>query len=165
MAWEIFRGDMFQLEIALDQSLLTAIELKASMKQIKDVDIRLAIGIGTQEYKTKKITESNGSAYSNSGLCFENLKSRRLAIKTPWEDFDSMWNLNLRLASLAIDHWTPATAQVMEIALKNPNLNQKSIAKKLKKSQSTISANLKRAGYEEIYAMLQYFADQIGKKM
>jgi len=163
--WEIFRGDMFQLETEPEQSLKTAIEIKAKIKQIKNLDVRIAIGIGPAEFKTKSITQSNGTVYSNSGICFENLKKRRLAIQTSWPKFDDNWNLTLRLLSLTTDNWTPATAQIMEVAFQNPKLNQKGLSKKLKRSQSTISASLKRAGYDEISLLLSHFNEDLSNSI
>jgi len=92
-------------------------------------------------------------------MCFENLKKRRLGIKTPWDRFDEEWNLKLRLLSLTIDNWTPTTANNIKEAIDNRDLNQTSLAKKLKRSQSTISESLSRAGYDEIIMLLFYFSD------
>jgi len=96
-------------------------------------------------------------------MCFENLKKRRLGIKTPWDRFDEEWNLKLRLLSLTIDNWTPTTANNIKEAIDNRDLNQTSLAKKLKRSQSTISESLSRAGYDEIIMLLFYFSDQLNK--
>ena len=148
---------MFQLEAKPKEALKTALEIKTKIKQIKGLDVRIAIGIGTGEHKTDKIKESNGSAYSNSGICFENLKKRRLAIKTPCEKFDKDWNLSFRLLSLTIDGWTPTGAKIIEEALKNKNLNQKALAKKLKKTQSTISKSLNQSGYNEVNLLINHF--------
>jgi len=163
--WEIFRGDMFQLETTPELSLQIALEIKARIRQIKNLDVRIAIGIGTSEHRTKNITESNGNAYTNSGTCFDSLKKRKLAIKTPWKEFNEAWDLKLRLASLTTDNWKPATAQIVEAAFKTENLNQTSLAKKLNRSQSTISESLKRAGYDEIKLLLLYFMDQVNKRV
>jgi len=60
-----------------------------------------------------------------------------------------------------MDSWTPATADTMAYALLHPQYNQKTISKKLKKSQSTISANLNRAGYEEVSKMITRYQEMI----
>jgi hypothetical protein len=46
--------------------------LKATIKQHKALDVRMAIGIGTIDYTSNKVTESNGSAFIRE--CFEGLK-------------------------------------------------------------------------------------------
>ena len=164
--WEIFRGDMFQLEVDTKDAVLAAIVIKAHIKTYEKLDVRIAIGIGDTSYRSKKITESNGDAYMHSGRCFEGLKRNRLAIVTPWpEDIDEEINLYLILASLTMDSWTPATADTMAYALLHPDYNQATISKKLKKSQSTISANLNRAGYDEIVKMINRCQEIINNKM
>lgn len=165
-SWEIFRGDMFQLEVEPIHAILAAIVIKAHIKTYEKLDIRIAIGIGTTSYRSKKITESNGDAYIHSGRCFESLKRNRLAIVTPWsEEIDKEMNLYLTLASLTMDNWTPATADTMAYALLHPDDNQATISKKLKKSQSTISANLNRAGHDEVEQMIKRCEELISHKM
>ena len=81
LTWEIYRGDSFQLEVNPNLALEACILIKATIKQFENIDVRLAIGIGEKEYHSESITESNGSAFVNSGECFENLKKTTLAIK------------------------------------------------------------------------------------
>lgn len=159
--WEVYRGDSFQLEITPKDALKAAFLIKASIKQFKHNDVRLAIGIGDKTYDSEKITESNGSAFVNSGQCFEQLKKTTLAIKSPSVDFDYQMNLMLELALLVMDHWKPATSTILKYTLEHPNLNQKVIAKELKKSQSNISEGLKRGGYDELSKLLSYYESQI----
>ena len=164
--WEIFRGDMFQLEVETKGAILAAIVIKAHIKTYEKLDVRIAIGVGKTSYRSNKITESNGDAYMHSGRCFEELKRNRLAMVTPWpEDVDREINLYLLLASLTMDSWTPATADTMAYALLHPEHNQATISKKLKKSQSTISANLNRAGHDEIVKMIKRCEEIINNKM
>ncbi len=162
--WEIFRGDSFQLEVPVEDSLLAAIRIKALIKQHKNLDVRIAIGIGKQDYKRDSITESNGEAYTNSGTCFEQLKKRRLAIKSPWRELDEEWNLYLDLASLSMNHWASKTAMILKVNLDHPEISQVELSKMLDRSQSTISEALKRAGFDEIEKLLKRFASQIPHK-
>ena len=155
--WEIYRGDKFQIELDPKDVLRIAILLKASIKREKNQDVRMAIGIGNKSYTGNKILESNGEAYINSGHCFDNLKKKKLAIKSPWDKFDAQWNLYLRLASLTMDDWAPMTANIVSEALTNSNSTQSQIAKKLNRTQGRISEGLQRAGYDEILLTLEYF--------
>jgi len=159
--WEIYRGDSFQLEIKPELALETCILIKATIKQFEDIDVRLAIGLGDKNYDSDKITESNGSAFVNSGECFENLKKTTLAIKSPFEAFDTSINIMLDLAQLTINNWSSTSANLIKIALKNPNLNQNQIAEILKKTQGNISQGLKRAGFDEIQKLLNYYKAQV----
>src|SRR5690606_30888747 len=96
--WEIYRGDSFQLEIAqAEESLRACLKIKSSIKQEKNLDVRMGIGLGNKNYTAKKINESNGEAFVNSGEAFEGLKKSTLAIKSPWEDIDRQLNLYFEL--------------------------------------------------------------------
>lgn len=159
--WEIYRGDSFQLEVKPKEALKAAILIKTSLKQSKHIDVRLAIGIGDKSYDSNKITESNGSAFVNSGQCFEQLKKTTLAIKSPLADFDSQMNLMLELALLVMDYWKPTTSTILKYTLEHPNQNQEVVAKHLNKSQSNISEGLKRGGYDELSKLLSYYESQI----
>ncbi|WP_282124030.1 SatD family protein [Algibacter mikhailovii] len=159
--WEIYRGDSFQLEVPIQDALKAAFLIKAAIKQHKNLDVRLAIGIGKKTFSTPKITESNGSAFVNSGECFETLKKTTLAIKSPYKSFDDQINIMLELAQLTTNYWTSTSANLVKTALEHPQLNQKALAKKLNKTQGNISQGLKRAGYDELSKLLDYYKNQI----
>ena len=69
--WEVYRGDEFQLKIEDEKALRVAIVLKAKIKTIKGLDVRMGIGIGEESFKGASVSESNGSAYQLSGRIFE----------------------------------------------------------------------------------------------
>ncbi len=162
--WEIYRGDSFQLEVSPIKALEAAILIKATMKQFKPLDVRIAIGIGDKTYGAKTIKESNGSAFVNSGECFEQLKKQNIAIKSPIETFDETINLMLQLALLTMDYWKPAYSAIIKTALEHPKKTQEQLAHILGKTQSTISEGLKRSGYEEIKKMITYYQTHIQTK-
>jgi len=159
--WEIYRGDSFQLRTTAKDALLVVMHLKAVIKQFKKLDVRMAIGIGEETYTAKKVTESNGSAYVNSGSCIERLKKQTMAIQSPWEDFDKTLNLLLDVVDLTINNWTPNHALLVKTSLENPGKTQAEIAEKLNKKQSNISAALKRAGFDEIEKILKFYTQKI----
>lgn len=159
--WQIYRGDSFQLETTPEKALEAAILIKATIKQFKKLDVRLAIGIGNKTYISEKITESNGDAFVNSGECFESLKKTTLGIKSSFEDFDESINTMLNLALLTINNWTTTTAKIVKIALEKPELNQVQLAHYFNNTQGNISKGLKRAGFDEISKLLQYYKTQI----
>lgn len=159
--WEIYRGDSFQLEIRPEQALQACMLIKATIKQFEGLDVRLAIGIGEKTFQSKNITESNGSAFVNSGTCFENLKKTTLAVKSPFELFDTSINIMLELAQLTINNWSSTSAILVKTTLENPGLNQNQLAKIFKKTQGNISQGLKRAGFDEISKLLDYYKTQI----
>jgi len=155
--WEVYRGDSFQLEVDSKDALNTCFFIKSSMKQLKEIDVRMAIGIGEKSYKASKITESNGSAFTHSGQCFEQLKKRNLAIKSPWIEIDDTLNLMIELFLLTSDKWALVSAEIVHKAMLYPALNQTQLAEKLGKSQSAISEALQRAGYVEMNRLIKYY--------
>ncbi|MEM6515746.1 MAG: SatD family protein, partial [Bacteroidota bacterium] len=161
--WDLYRGDSFQLEISPEKALFATLIIKARLKHHCDLKARIAIGIGDKSYDAENVTESNGSAFLNSGECFEKLKKNTLAISTGSEDLNQTLNLMFQLASVTIDNWTPAAAELVEIALKHPNYNQKQIAETLQTTQSNVSQGLNRGGYDELSKLISYFESKITK--
>lgn len=161
--WEIYRGDSFQLQTTQENALEAAIYIKASIKQIRHMDVRIAIGLGEKNYEAPKITESNGPAFVNSGQCFENLKKQNLGIRTPNKKFDEQINLLLELALLTMDNWTPAISKTVKCAMENPGMNQKELASLLNKSQGNISEELNKAGFDEVKKMIQFYNNQLAQ--
>lgn len=161
--WEVFRGDSIQLITSPLNALNLGILLKAVTKQIPNLDIRMAIGIGEITYRSEKVSSSNGPAFINSGEAFDGLTKNTLAIKSPWKDFDEVLNIMLDLATLTMDNWKPAMAEIFKKQLENPNLKQVEIAESLNKKQSNVSYSLKKAGYDEIMNCIEYYNREIVK--
>lgn len=65
--WEIYRGDSFQIQVNIEEALITAICIRALIKTNSKIDVRISIGIGDVSFKGKKVIESNGTAFINSG--------------------------------------------------------------------------------------------------
>ncbi|MBW8244544.1 transcriptional regulator [Muricauda oceani] len=161
--WEIYRGDSFQLQTKPENALEAAIYIKASIKQIRHLDVRIAIGLGEKNYDAPKITESNGTAFVNSGERFENLKKQNLGIKTPNEKFDGHMDLLLELALLTMDDWTPAISRTVQCTMDYPEMNQKELAALLNKSQGNISEELNKAGFDEVKKMIHFYREQLAQ--
>ncbi|WP_440121880.1 SatD family protein [Tenacibaculum sp. Ill] len=165
--WELFRGDSFQIEIEnIADALLYAIKLKTNIKKIKDLDIRLAIGIGNKNFDTDKITEANGEAFINSGYAFDHLlKKQNLALKTPWKDINEEFEVSLGLSLLIMDSWTTNSAAFVYMSLQNPECTQKVIAKKLAISESSASERRKRSGFDEIMKLEKRYRKLMNQKL
>lgn len=160
--WEMYRGDSFQLITPPMKVLHTACILKAGIKKMKNMDVRIGIGIGDIQYRAEKVTESNGTAFINSGNSFDSIKKQTLSIKTPWNDFDEKINIMLNLATLTMDRWSEKTAEIILIKFREQDLSQKEIATLLhKKGQGNISEALKRGGYDEIMQFIEYYQKRI----
>jgi hypothetical protein len=162
--WEVFRGDSFEVEIKdASLSLLTAIKIKAAIKCIKKLDVRMAIGIGKKTYDARKITESNGPVFVYCGEIFESLvrEKQNLAIATSSASFTSEMNLLLRFALIAMDNWTVNSAEAVYLALNNPGISQAQLGKMLGIKQNAVSNRLKRAYFAEISGLLILYRDKI----
>ena len=155
--WEVFRGDSFQLEIEFEKVLEVVLCIKALIKTNSKIDVRMAIGIGEKEYNGVKISESNGSAFINSGEAFEQLKNNTLLLKSLNQEFDDFFNPILKLVDFISSNWKPVAAETIFFALTHPTLKQKEIAVQLSKDNTTISKALKRGAYDEIMDVLNLY--------
>jgi|SRR5690606_11982041 len=163
--WEVTRGDSFQVEIIQPEGALRkALHIKALIKRIAGLDVRMAIGIGTKTYHAAKISEANGDAFVRSGRLFDQLKKNTLAISSPWDDVDKAVNICLDLALLTMDRWTPNSAEIMALTIENPKKTQLELGKILQISQGRISERQQRAGFDEIMKMEAYFRESILQK-
>ena len=138
-------------------------KLKASLRSVKDINVRMALGLGTRTYNAAKVTESNGSAFVHSGEKFEmlNQQKQNLAIKSDWPEFDEEINLYLKLALIAMDNWTVNTAEIVKVAMENPEKPQQQLGKLIGIKQSAISSRLRRAYYEEIMEINEMYRKKL----
>ena len=162
--WEIYRGDSFQIEIRdWYQAFEMAVLIKATIKSIKALDVRMAIGVGEKTHKAKRISESNGSAFIYSGEEFEKLKQNKvhLAIKTANNELNKELNLYFKLALIAMDNWTKKSAEIVTLSIKNPELPQEELGNIIGIKQNTVSEHLKRASFEEIMEVDKMYRHKI----
>ena len=167
-SWEIFRGDSFQIEIKKPEAaMLAALKIKSRVAAIKNLNVRMSIGIGEKTYNAAKITEANGNAFVRSGEAFEKLKTSRqtIMIASPWSDFDYTINTMLSLACITIDAWSVTSASFIATILKYPNLPQKDIGRKMKITQSSVSERRKRSRYDEIMDMEAFYRYMLTQTM
>ena len=161
--WEIYRGDELQLRTQPQLALITAIELKARIKTIKGLDIRIAIGIGEEQYRGDGISESNGPAYQRSGRTLDQLKlkKKRMGIDTGHSKFDRTMNLILDLSSDTMDSWSTVSAEMVAFALSRPQITQAEMAAQFHIQQSAVSQRQKRARLSRILDVLDYYQETI----
>jgi hypothetical protein len=158
--WEIFRGDSFQIEIKDNtKSFYTAVYIKACIKTIKGLDVRMAIGVGDKTYEGHTITESNGEAFQFSGDTLEELKKEKtnLKIKTRNLYLNEELNLYFKLALISMDQWTINSAETVKVAFENYGALQTDMAQTFGISQDAVSKRLKRANFNEIMALDKMF--------
>ena len=161
--WEVYRGDEFQIEVKNpEEALLSAILIKAHLKSVK-LDARMSIGFGDKTHSAEKISESNGSAFINSGELFETLKKQKvtLAIRTGDLVIDEKMNLMLQLALTFMDSWLVQSAEFVVAAIENPTLSQEELGQKLGINQAAVSRRQKRAQFDLVMQLDRYFRTQI----
>lgn len=163
--WEIYRGDEFQLKCNIDEVFWKFLSIKSLIKSQENLDVRMAIGIGEENFSSHKITESNGTAYIHSGRLLDEIKAEghTVAIKTSNISVDRDLNILLKWASKDFDNWTMATSEIIHEVIMNSDITQEDLAKKFTISQSSISQRLKRANYELIVETNHYFKKKISE--
>ncbi|MDP5200152.1 hypothetical protein [Flavobacterium sp. DG2-3] len=161
--WEVYRGDEFQIEVANpEDALLTAILVKARLRALKS-DARMSIGFGDKTHNAERISESNGSAFINSGELFETLKKQKVTLAMRTGDFslDENLNLMLQLALTFMDSWLVQSAEFVALAIENPTLSQEELGQKLGINQAAVSRRQKRAQFDLVMNLDRYFRKQI----
>ena len=161
--WEVYRGDEFQLKCSVDEVFNKSLAIKSLIRTFENLDVRLAIGIGNEVFLSKKITESNGSAYVNSGRLLNDIKTdgRTLAIQTETDKVNRDLNILFKWTSIDFDNWTVATAEIIHRLLINPELTQEELAKELNITQSSVSQRIKRSNFDLILETDLYFRKKI----
>lgn len=161
--WEVYRGDEFQLKCSVDEVFSKSLAIKSLIRTFENLDVRLAIGIGNEVFLSKKITESNGSAYVSSGRLLNDIKTdgRTLAIQTETDKVNRDLNILFKWTSIDFDNWTVATAEIIHRLLINPELTQEELAKELNITQSSVSQRIKRSNFDLILETDLYFRKKI----
>lgn len=149
-AWEIYRGDSFQLAIEPNKLLEAYIYIKASLKKHKNINARMAIGLGHGTL-TGKVTESNGMAFHRSGEAFDieiSKKKKEVYLIGNNQASDEILNSILSLISIIISNWTPKACIAIIKDIESGEINQSQLAKELGVTQSAISQSYKHSGWE-----------------
>ncbi len=160
--WEIYRGDEFQLKSPVQEVFHRFLAIKSLVKSLDNLDVRIAIGVGSEEFSSHKITESNGPAFVNSGRLLNQLKSegRTLAYKGENQQTNEEINLLLKWVSLEFDSWTGALAQIIHQSVMNPDLTQEELAQRLNITQSSVSQRVRRANWDLVLETERYFRNK-----
>ena len=162
--WNIYRGDSFQLELEnITESLKAAIYIKACIKTIKGLDVRIAIGIGEKTFSGKSVVESNGEAFQFSGETLENLKKEKvnLKIKTTNAQLNQDLNLYFELALAIMDNWTTNSAEIVKLYMEQPQALQEELGKQIGINQNAVSSRQKRAHLDLIMQLEHYYSQKI----
>lgn len=152
--WETFQGDSFELRIDSSKAILAAFYLKAGMKSLQ-LDVRIAIGLGTETLRTPRVSNNSGTAYFNSGATFKLLKGNEVIINSGSHTSD--FNFTIHLFNQLTEKWTPTVANIIQLAIENPTAKQVQLAEKIDKSQRYISETLKQGYWSELNTLQRLF--------
>ena len=161
--WEIYRGDEFQIEIKnTEEALLATFLIKAHLRKIA-LDARMSIGIGDKTYEAKRISESNGSAFINSGEAFDLMKKNKtnLVLQSSNKEFNKEMNLLLRLGLSFMDNWLSQQAEFVVLAIQNSKLSQEEIGEILKINQAAVSKRRKRANFDLLMEINSAYVEKL----
>lgn len=167
--WEIFRGDSFQLRVEDPaRALLITLIIRSGMRAIKaftdmDMDVRLAIGIGLENYTGDTISESDGSAYRNSGQELDKIKDQtRIALRSPWQELDEEMHVSFALADVIINGWTYKSAEIAWWFFTGTTTQEK-LSRLLDISQPAVHKRMQRACIQEINILEERYRKQVQK--
>lgn len=160
--FDIFRGDSFQALISMEDAFKSAFFIKASLLGLKDLDMRIGIGIGELDLHKLPIKQASGSALIYSGEAFDSLKKETIRVKSAYEAFDQLCNTMLPLAAELMSRLTPNMAKTVAMALQNEEASQDELALLLTKSyQSQVSTELNKASYFKIKRAIDYCTQEL----
>lgn len=168
--FEFYRGDSFQAYVkepanALRLALLSrsaAIELFKEEKVVFS-DVRISIGIGKVTTPVRSLRTAKGEAFVLSGRKLDEIikNHQRLSITTS----NSLANVGLQVIADYInaifDAMTGKQAEVIFELLKGEM--QKVVAKKIKKTKSTIHQRITSGRWNEIEKLLQQYENIINQ--
>ncbi len=181
--YETYRGDSFQCLIHKPENALkmgfilkTGIKLLDPSKQQyidngrkiapkllgkKIFDIRISIGLGAVDVKSKKLSTSDGEAFQLSGRRIDEMKKERQTFCiTTNDDFKSELYTQSFLIDNILAHATPLQCEVMYWKLYG--LNEVAIAQKLDIKQSAVNQRSTSGGWHAIEVMLKRFQEIYG---
>ena len=124
-------------------------------------DVRMSIGIGTVELPVTQLSTAQGEAFVISGRSFDEFvkNEKRLHIQCS----DAKTNLTLQSISLFTDYLfeslTMKQAEVLEHLLNYHT--QIEVAKRLKKSQSTVNRHVQSMGWKQMEELLKLYEHSI----
>jgi hypothetical protein len=161
---EVFRGDSFQgvmasPEQALQVALLSRAFLRSKGSKSHEVDIRVAIGIGTVADLTDRPGTSDGEAFRLSGRLADEMKKKRARIALAFRVPSAPINSAMDLLETIVGGWTAPQAEVITGILQKETLVQ--IAERLKVSQSALSQRIAASNWWAVSQFLETFPEHI----
>jgi hypothetical protein len=163
--YEFYRGDSFQVYIKDPGSALRILlQTRVIARKISpDNDIRASIGIGEVNPHLRKLNTATDEAFVLSGRSFDVLSktSDRLMIQSPNDIFNHAFKVISYFIDYLFKNLTEKQAEVFFVLLENTT--QAEVAKKLKKSQSTVNKHIQSGGWHELSNVLTEYRALVSK--
>jgi len=157
-----YRGD--SLQAILTENRLAALRIVLLLHSYlipENFKIRMAIGIGEINFKSKQVITSDGSAFQASGPYLDALtkSGEMISIAGNDEDFTSEWQVHSASLNCIIERLTQQQAEAIYLQLQDHT--QATIAKKLKIKQPSVHQRLQAAGWPVVHKILSRFESVI----
>lgn len=154
---ELFRGDSWQVlikkpELAFSIALFYRAYLKAKM-QLDSIDARMAISIGTVD-----LIEASfgiGDAYKISGKALDKKGRRKIKFVSDILPNSNVLDLIIQNTDFISSRWTSRQSKIALLSLQN--YSQKTIASKLRITQSAVSQQMDASGWTIVAQNVAYF--------
>jgi diphthamide synthase subunit DPH2 len=168
--FEFFRGDSFQAHVKKPQESLRIALLcrTAAISLVKDdkavlTDIRISIGVGNVHTPVRTLRTARGEAFVLSGRKFDEIA--KVALRLGISCANTLANEGLQVISdylnAIFEKMTAKQAEVIFQLLQGEK--QQVIAKKLKKTKSTIHQRVIAGRWPEIEKLLIHFENTINQ--
>jgi hypothetical protein len=169
LKFEVFRGDSFQIVVsAVEETLRVALIIRTGL--MKDTvgtdkwDARLALGLGSVNFVSSHVISSDGEAFRNSGREFDLLGKSRLAIRSPWDDFNDEFKVSTAFTDALVQDWSISQATAIYYFLLFKDLNQKQLAEHMKLTPQGLNKRLMAARAQLIRFYLERYEQLITQK-
>ncbi len=163
--WEIRKNEWFCLEIQNpEEAFIKVLQIKSAIKQQKNLEVRLSIGIGEKKAGTLEFSPGQLSAMDYAESLFVTLKKQKinLGIKSDFGEWDEIMNLLFRFALLIMDKWSVSSAELVNMLCWERDLLQEQIAYRLGIKQAAVSQRFSRAEVSLIFDLEKFFRQKIG---
>jgi hypothetical protein len=157
-----YRGDSVQAILTYNRlAALRIVLMFQSYLRKEQYKIRMAIGVGTINFKSGQVITSDGSAFQASGPFLDALakNGEMISIAGSNNEFTSEWQVHSASLNYIIERWTPAQAEAVYLQLQDHT--QAVIAKKLKIKQPSVHQRLQGAGWPVVNKILTRFESVI----
>ncbi|WP_205513433.1 hypothetical protein [Longitalea arenae] len=157
-----YRGDSLQAILTYNRlAALRIVLMFQSYLMKQNYKIRMAIGVGTINFKSGQVITSDGPAFQASGPYLDALTrtGELISIAGHDEEFTSEWQVHSASLNYIIGHWSPQQAEAIYLQLQDHT--QATMARILNIKQPSVHQRLQGAGWPVVNKILTRFESVI----